>query len=136
MLSGTYYSQNHASIIRPTLIFFCGASMHCLPQCQSQYKIASYGPAQYQHPPSTFLNLPCACRRRLPLTQQSRTIFLVVAPLAKKVMYCPVHNSMLFMVTPLRNFIMIRITCQLHSFILCPSLNIHISRELNHICCA
>ena len=27
------------------------ASMHCLPQCQSQYKIASYGPAQYQHPP-------------------------------------------------------------------------------------
>jgi len=21
--------------------------MHCLPQCQSQYKIASYGPAQY-----------------------------------------------------------------------------------------
>ena len=23
------------------------ASMHCPPQCQSKYKIASYGPAQY-----------------------------------------------------------------------------------------
>ena len=24
--------------------------MHCLPQCHFQYKIASYGPAQYHHP--------------------------------------------------------------------------------------
>ena len=31
------------------------ASMHCLPHCQSQYEIASYGPAQYQHPP---FNIP------------------------------------------------------------------------------
>jgi len=30
-------------------------SIHCLPQCQSQYKIASYGPAQYQHPPFNIL---------------------------------------------------------------------------------
>ena len=34
------------------------ASMHYLQQCQSQYKIASYYPAQYQHPPSTFLDPP------------------------------------------------------------------------------
>ena len=47
--------------------------MHCLPQCQSQYKIASYGPAQYQHPPFNIpRSAPAACRPRLPLTQQSR----------------------------------------------------------------
>jgi len=31
------------------------ASMHCLPQCQTQYKIASYSPVQYQQPP---FNIP------------------------------------------------------------------------------
>ena len=39
--------------------------MHCLPQCQSKYKIASYGPAPYQHPPSAFLDPPLSMIYRI-----------------------------------------------------------------------
>ena len=45
------------------------------PLCTSKsiYKIASYGPAQYRHPPFNIPRFaPAACRPTLPLTQQSR----------------------------------------------------------------
>ena len=65
------------------------ASMHCLPQYQSQYKIASYGPAQYQHPP---FNIPTSALYVYTYTATDSnisknvnyTIFLLVAPPCKK----------------------------------------------------
>ena len=50
--------NNEGEIFFPRFARTLRASMHCIPHCQSQYKIASYGPAQYHHPPSTFLDLP------------------------------------------------------------------------------
>ena len=54
---------------------FARTDRHYAPLCthQSQHKIASYGPAQYRHPPvNIHRSAPAACRPRLPLTQQSR----------------------------------------------------------------
>ena len=56
-----------------------------LPQCQSQYKIASYGPAQYQHPPFNIpRSAPAACRPRLPLTHQILNNFPAGCPPSQK----------------------------------------------------
>ena len=42
------------------------ASMHCLWQCPYHNKIASYGPAHYVHPPSTFLDPPLSASMAWP----------------------------------------------------------------------
>ena len=79
---------------------FARTDRHYAPlcTCQSIYKIASYGSAQYrQNPFNIPRSAPAACTPRLPLTQQSRRMLNNFPPgcppPCKKVMYGPEYSA-------------------------------------------